>query len=139
MLGNWHLEELPAIRMRTYTQPRLLVIDELGYLPLDRVPATVDRLLHNAAVLNVRGRSYRMRVHIRPSSPANDVLLWCPDRAEGLCTFRDHHSALVVIANSPQRRRLGASASRGPGAAPSQRAHHSPGTVGAAGYVRRPR
>ncbi len=83
-----------------YIGPPLLIIDELGYLPLDRASVTwvyhviskryekgsiiltsnrgfgewveifseavaataiVDRLLHNAVVLNIRGRSYRMR------------------------------------------------------------------------------
>lgn len=83
-----------------YVGPPLLIVDELGYLPLDRASANwvfhviskryekgsivltsnrgfgewaeifseavaataiVDRLLHNAVVLNIRGRSYRMR------------------------------------------------------------------------------
>jgi DNA replication protein DnaC len=95
-----HLEGMAAIKLRTYVQPSLLVIDELGYLPMDQTSANwifqvvsrrydkgsiiltsnrgfgdwgqvfadqvvaaaiVDRLLHNAAVLNIRGRSYRMR------------------------------------------------------------------------------
>lgn len=95
-----HLEGLSAIKMRTYIQPSLLCIDELGYLPLDQASANwifqvvsrryekgsivltsnrgfsdwgqvfadqvvasaiVDRLLHNATVLNIRGHSYRMR------------------------------------------------------------------------------
>jgi DNA replication protein DnaC len=80
----------------------VLVVDELGYLPLDQASANwifevvrrryqkastvltsnrgpaigakvfansvvataiVDRLLHSATVVNVRGRSYRMRAH----------------------------------------------------------------------------
>ena len=84
------------------------MIDELGYLPLDRASANwifqvvsrrydrgsviltsnrgfgdwgqvfadpvvaaaiVDRLLHRATVLNIRGRSYRMRAH-QPDPPA---------------------------------------------------------------------
>jgi len=95
-----HLEGLAAIKMRHYVHPSLLVIDELGYLPMDQASANwifqvvsrrydkgsilltsnrgfgdwgqvfadqvvagaiVDRLLHNATVLNIRGRSYRMR------------------------------------------------------------------------------
>jgi DNA replication protein DnaC len=89
--------------MRTYTGPSVLVIDELGYLPLDQTSANwifqvvsrryergsivltsnrgfadwsqvfadqvvagaiVDRLLHNATVLNVRGHSYRTRNYV---------------------------------------------------------------------------
>jgi DNA replication protein DnaC len=88
--------------MRTYTAPSILVVDELGYLPMDQASANwifqvvtrrydkgsivltsnrgfsdwgqvfadqvvaaaiVDRLLHSATVLNIRGRSYRMRAH----------------------------------------------------------------------------
>ena len=101
-LQSAHLEGLAALKLRTYVQPSLLVIDELGYLPMDQASANwifqvvtrrydkgsilltsnrgfsdwgqvfsdavvagaiVDRLLHNASVLNIRGRSYRMRAH----------------------------------------------------------------------------
>jgi len=103
-----HLEGLSQLKMRNYTQPSLLVIDELGYLPLDQTSANwifqvvsrrydrgsviltsnrgfsdwnqvfadqvvagaiVDRLLHNATVLNIRGHSYRMRAHQEPATP----------------------------------------------------------------------
>jgi DNA replication protein DnaC len=95
-----HLEGLVNFKFRTYVQPRVLLIDELGYLPMDQASANwifqvvtrryekgsivltsnrgfsdwgqvfndqvvaaaiVDRLLHNATVINIRGRSYRMR------------------------------------------------------------------------------
>lgn len=87
-------------RMRVYLHPKVLVIDEVGYLPLDEVGATIffqvvsaryergsilvtsnksygdwgaifgehtlasailDRLLHHATTLNIRGESYRPR------------------------------------------------------------------------------
>lgn len=97
-------------RLRSYVTPKVLVIDEMGYLPLDEVGATVffqlvtaqyergsilltsnkseqspegivlsygdwgsvfgdtviatavlDRLLHHATTVNIRGDSYRMR------------------------------------------------------------------------------
>ncbi len=103
-----HLEGLSQLKLRTYTHPSLLVIDELGYLPLDQASANwifqvvsrrydrgsviltsnrgfsdwsqvfadpvvagaiVDRLLHNATVLNIRGHSYRMRAHQEPTTP----------------------------------------------------------------------
>jgi DNA replication protein DnaC len=88
-------------KIRNYLAPSVLVIDELGYLPLDQASANwifevvsrryekgspiiltsnrgfsdwgqvftdqvvataiVDRLLHHAVVINIRGRSYRMR------------------------------------------------------------------------------
>ena len=102
-----HLEGLAQLKLRTYTQPSLLVIDELGYLPLDQASANwifqvvsrrydrgsviltsnrgfsdwgqvfadqvvagaiVDRLLHDATVLNIRGHSYRMRAHQEPTT-----------------------------------------------------------------------
>jgi DNA replication protein DnaC len=102
-LQSAHLEGTAAYKMRTYTGPSVLVIDELGYLPLDQISANwifqvvsrryergsivltsnrgfadwgqvfadqvvagaiVDRLLHNATVLNVRGHSYRTRNYV---------------------------------------------------------------------------
>jgi DNA replication protein DnaC len=95
-----HLEGLANFKLKPYLQPRVLVIDELGYLPMDQASANwifqvvsrrydkgsiiltsnrgfsdwsqvftdpvvaaaiLDRLLHRAAVLNIRGKSYRMR------------------------------------------------------------------------------
>jgi DNA replication protein DnaC len=97
-----HLEGTAQYKLRTYLGPSVLVVDELGYLPLDRASANwifqvvsrrydrgsiiltsnrgfgdwgqvfadpvvaaaiVDRLLHKATVLNIRGRSYRMRAY----------------------------------------------------------------------------
>jgi DNA replication protein DnaC len=87
-------------RLKVYTMPRLLIIDEIGYLPIDwaganlffqlisrryergpmiltsnqsfgswgevfgdRVIATavLDRILHHAITLNIRGNSYRLK------------------------------------------------------------------------------
>ena len=90
-----------GILLRVLTRPELLVIDEIGYLPLERPDATflfevinkryqaqksiiltsnksfgqwdeifpdpalaialLDRLLHHATTLNIRGESYRLR------------------------------------------------------------------------------
>ena len=97
-----HLAGTALYKLRTYLGPSVLVIDELGYLPLDQASANwifqvisrrydkasviltsnrgfgdwnqvfadavvasaiIDRLLHNATVLNIRGRSYRMRAY----------------------------------------------------------------------------
>ena len=99
-LQSAHLEGTANYKMRSYVGPSVLVIDELGYLPMDQPSANwifqvvtrrydkgaivltsnrgfsdwgqvfadavvagaiVDRLIHNATVLNIRGRSYRMR------------------------------------------------------------------------------
>ena len=99
-LQSAHLEGTAHYKMRTYLGPSVLVIDELGYLPMDQASANwifqvvtrrydkgsivltsnrgfsdwgqvfadavvasaiVDRLIHNATVLNIRGHSYRMR------------------------------------------------------------------------------
>ena len=106
-LQSARLEGTAQYKLRTYVSPSVLVIDELGYLPLDHTSANwifqivsrryekgsviltsnrgfadwsqvfadpvvataiVDRLLHSATVLNIRGRSYRMRAHQDPPS-----------------------------------------------------------------------
>jgi hypothetical protein len=95
-----HLEGLWGSKMRTYTGPSVLVIDELGDLPMDQgsahwvfevvtrryergsvvltsnrgfaewghvfadpvvASAILDRLLHHATVINIKGKSYRLR------------------------------------------------------------------------------
>lgn len=87
-------------RLRVYLRPKVLVIDEMGYLPIDEMGATLlfqvvsaryergsilltsnksyrdwgaifgdqvlatavlDRLLHHATTVNIRGESYRLR------------------------------------------------------------------------------
>lgn len=89
-----------AQRLRAFITPKVLVIDEIGYLPLDEMGATLffqlvsarhersstiltsnknfgdwgstfgdavlatavlDRLLHHATVINIRGESYRLK------------------------------------------------------------------------------
>jgi DNA replication protein DnaC len=58
--GRW------ATTMRFFAGPRLLVIDEVGYLPLASdaaAAAMLDRLLHRSVVFNIDGDSYRMRTH----------------------------------------------------------------------------
>lgn len=108
-----HLEGSWASKMRTYTGPSVLVIDELGYLPMDatsahwifqvvsrryergsivltsnrgfgdwgqvfadQVVATaiLDRLLHHATVVNIKGQSYRMRAHVPSAREASPML-----------------------------------------------------------------
>lgn len=110
-LSAAHLEGSWTSKMRTYTGPSVLVIDELGYLPMDATSAhwifqvvsrryergsivltsnrgfgdwgqvfadqtvataILDRLLHHATVVNIKGSSYRMRAHVpsgREGSP----------------------------------------------------------------------
>lgn len=99
-LGQAARENRLDRRLRVYLGPKLLVIDEMGYLPLDELGATIlfqlvsarytrgslivtsnksfsewggvfgdpiiatavlDRLLHHAVVLNIRGESYRLK------------------------------------------------------------------------------
>ena len=94
--GDGRLDE----KLKLYTTPRLLIIDEIGYLPIDRqganlffqlisrryergpmiltsnqsfgawgevfgdrviATAILDRLLHHAVTLNIRGNSYRLK------------------------------------------------------------------------------
>jgi DNA replication protein DnaC len=97
-----HREGAAPYKLRTYLGPSVLVIDELGYLPMDQASANwmfqvvsrradrgsivltsnrgfgdwgqvfadpavaaaiIDRLLGNGTVVNIRGRSYRMRAY----------------------------------------------------------------------------
>jgi len=106
-LGENRLEE----KLKTFTVPRLLIVDEIGYLPIDRVGANLfyqlisrryekgpmilisnqsfgawgevfgdrviatailDRVLHHAITINIRGNSYRLKEklkagHVRPT------------------------------------------------------------------------
>lgn len=102
-------------RMRIYIRPKLLIIDEVGYLPLDNkganlffqlisaryergsiiltsnkgfgewgelmgdpvlASAVLDRLLHHAHTINIRGNSYRLKDRLRTgfyASPHSNV------------------------------------------------------------------
>src|SRR5437588_6094664 len=99
-LGRAYREGRLDRRLRIYRAPKVLVIDEMGYLPLDAVGATIffqlvsaryergsilltsnksygewgsvfgdpiiatailDRLLHHASTVNIRGESYRLK------------------------------------------------------------------------------
>lgn len=98
--GEGRLDE----KLKVYTTPRLLIIDEIGYLPIDRLGANLffqlisrryergpmiltsnqsfgawgevfgdriiatailDRLLHHAVTLNIRGNSYRLKEKLK--------------------------------------------------------------------------
>lgn len=91
-------------KLKLYTTPRLLIIDEIGYLPIERIGANLffqlisrryergpmiltsnqsfgawgevfgdrviatailDRLLHHAVTLNIRGNSYRLKEKLK--------------------------------------------------------------------------
>jgi DNA replication protein DnaC len=103
-LTKAHAEGRLEEKLKVYTTPRLLIIDEIGYLPIerqganlffqlisrryergpmiltsnqsfaawgdvfgDRVIATaiLDRLLHHAVTLNIRGNSYRLKEKLK--------------------------------------------------------------------------
>ena len=103
-LTKAHAEGRLDEKLKIYTTPRLLIIDEIGYLPIerqganlffqlisrryergpmiltsnqsfgawgevfgDRVIATaiLDRLLHHAVTLNIRGNSYRLKEKLK--------------------------------------------------------------------------
>jgi DNA replication protein DnaC len=100
VLTKAHAEGRLDEKLKFYTTPRLLIIDEIGYLPIDRLGANLffqlisrryergpmiltsnqsfgswgevfgdriiatailDRLLHHAVTLNIRGNSYRLK------------------------------------------------------------------------------
>lgn len=104
-----------AERLRVLSYPRLLIIDEVGYVPLDPVvsyflfslvcrryekgamiwtsnkgfakwasvfagdevltAAILDRLLHHATVINIRGRSYRLREKLQAGTAPTTISL----------------------------------------------------------------
>ena len=100
VLTKAHAEGRLDEKLKVYATPRLLIIDEIGYLPIDRLGANLffqlisrryergpmiltsnqsfsawgdvfgdriiatailDRLLHHAVTLNIRGNSYRLK------------------------------------------------------------------------------
>lgn len=103
-LTKAHAEGRLDERLKFYTTPRLLIIDEIGYLPIERLGANLffqlisrryergpmiltsnqsfaawgdvfgdrviatailDRLLHHAVTLNIRGNSYRLKEKLK--------------------------------------------------------------------------
>lgn len=110
-LQTAHLEGNATAKMRTFTGPSVLVVDELGYLPMDQTSAhwvfqvisrryerglivltsnrgfsdwgavfadqvvaaaILDRLLHHATVINIKGKSYRIRRHADALDPSKE-------------------------------------------------------------------
>ena len=64
--ANWIFQ----VVTRRYDKGSILLTSNRGFADWGQVfsdavvaSAIVDRLLHNASVLNIRGRSYRMRAH----------------------------------------------------------------------------
>lgn len=114
-LTKAHAEGRLEDKIKFYTVPRLLIVDEIGYLPIERVGANLffqlisrryekgpmiltsnqsfgawgevfgerviatailDRVLHHAITLNIRGNSYRLKEKlkaglIRPEEPSS--------------------------------------------------------------------
>jgi len=103
-LSKAHAEGRLDEKLKVFTTPRLLIVDEIGYLPIDRVGANLffqlisrryergpmiltsnqsfgawgevfgdriiatailDRLLHHAVTLNIRGNSYRLKEKLK--------------------------------------------------------------------------
>ena len=103
-LTKAHTEGRLEEKLKVFTTPRLLIIDEIGYLPIDRqganlffqlisrryergpmiltsnqsfgawgevfgdrviATAILDRLLHHAVTINIRGNSYRLKEKLK--------------------------------------------------------------------------
>jgi DNA replication protein DnaC len=109
-------------KLRVLSHPRLLIIDEVGYVPLDPVvsyfvfslvcrryekgamiwtsnkgfaewasvfagdevltAAILDRLLHHGTVVNIRGRSYRLRDKVQAGTVAAPITTATQEKAE---------------------------------------------------------
>ena len=116
-LAKAHSENKLEEKLRLFSQPKLLIIDEIGYLPLDRhgaslffqliarryekgamiltsnqtyshwgtifgdnvlATAILDRLLHHAVTINIKGDSYRLKEKLKAglvsrSTPSHTV------------------------------------------------------------------
>jgi DNA replication protein DnaC len=61
-LTHLQSEQMPA-RLAALCKPKLLIIDEMGYLFSDQVlaAAILDRLLHHSVTISIRGESYRLK------------------------------------------------------------------------------
>jgi DNA replication protein DnaC len=59
-LGRAYRESRLDRRMRVYLAPKVLIIDEMGYLPLDETPATELRSNHNQAISRDHRRVRRL-------------------------------------------------------------------------------
>ncbi|EFB9665040.1 ATP-binding protein, partial [Escherichia coli] len=64
--------------------PRLLIIDEIGYLPFGQwdqtfagdaalTSAMLDRILHHSHVVQIKGESYRLRQKRKAGVSASDI------------------------------------------------------------------
>jgi hypothetical protein len=64
-LGRAYREGRLDRRMRVYLATKVLIIDEMGYLPLDELGATIFFQLVSArcdsTTINIRGESYRLK------------------------------------------------------------------------------
>ncbi|MCB0073250.1 MAG: IS21-like element helper ATPase IstB [Caldilineaceae bacterium] len=113
MLHRDAKEDRLGHRLRTLCKPKLLILDEMGYFPVDRTAAhflfqlvsrryqkgsiiltsnksfgewgeiftdavlataILDRLLHHATTINIRGNSYRLRQKQKTGLPADFAL-----------------------------------------------------------------
>ena len=69
-LAKAEREGMLAQRIAYITRPALMIIDEVGYLPVQKggtvvAAALLDRLLHHAIVIEIAGNSYRLREHAK--------------------------------------------------------------------------
>ena len=51
-------------QLQQLTYPKVLILDEIGYLPLSRAvlaTAILDRLLHHSTTINIKGESHRLK------------------------------------------------------------------------------
>src|SRR5215470_8864754 len=119
-------------KLKVYTMPRLLIVDEIGYLPIDRqganlffqlisrryergpmiltsnqsfgswgevfgdrviATAILDRILHHAITLNIRGNSYRLKDKLKAGlvRPAE-----ASELTQGWALFPSHKRALLA-------------------------------------------
>lgn len=91
-LQSAHLEGTAAYKMRTYTGPSVLVVDELGYLPLDQPSANwifqmVSRRYEKGSIVLTSNRGFGDWNQVCPSSGHLAPPIWsfCPLAERATC------------------------------------------------------
>ena len=99
--ANWIFQ----VVSRRYEKGSIVLTSNRGFGDWNQVfadpvvaSAIIDRLLHNASVLDIRGHSYRMRGYAAQQKEKKEVLE-CADPARDLCTIHDQSCALSVSAS----------------------------------------
>lgn len=69
-----HHEKRHEAVLNQYFKSQVLVIDEIGYLPIDKLGANLDRLVHHSTIIKITGKSYRLKSEIDLSDRTSNLM-----------------------------------------------------------------